>query len=204
MTALRGVTGIVLAAGFSRRLGQPKQLLDLDGKPLLQWAIDAANGADLDEVLVVLGDNAADILERIDLGRAKIVLNPNARQGQSASIVSGVAAANPSRSGTLLMLGDQPEITPEDLNRLLAAFDHEPDSILIVSWNGETRSPVVFGREYDDELLKLTGDRGARPLLSAHLDKLQRLPIDRPVPMDVDTEADYQRLLELWNASKSS
>ena len=109
MSDRSGLSGAILAAGFSRRLGRPKQLLEFDGKPLLQWAIDAALGANLDEVLVVLGETAPAILPKIDLGAARVVLNERAIEGQSASIVKAVKAADADRSGTLLMLGDQLE-----------------------------------------------------------------------------------------------
>src|SRR4051794_36036387 len=118
-----GVTGVILAAGFSRRLGRPKQLLPVDGKPLLQFAIDAALAADLTQVIVVLGIAAPAILDKVDLGRAQVVVNERAIDGQSTSIGAGMAAADANRSGTLLMIGDQPDLTSDDLNRVLMAFD---------------------------------------------------------------------------------
>lgn len=189
------VTGVILAAGFSRRLGRPKQLLDYRGKTLLQWAIDTALAAELDDVLLVLGEAAPAILEQVEPGPATIVINERAIEGQSSSIVKAVEAARPDRNGTLLMLGDQPGLTVDDLQKVLAAFDGQPDSIAIASWQGEVRSPVVFGRDYDEELLALTGDTGARPLVRRHRDRVRLVEFDRPVPVDIDTEEDYQRLL---------
>jgi len=191
-----GVSAAILAAGFSRRLGRPKQLLELHGKPLVQWAIDAALGADASEVLVILGESAPDILERIELGDARAVINDRAVEGQSTSIVAAIASADPLRSGTLLMLGDQPGVTAEDLQRVLAAFDDAPDSIAMASWQGEARSPVVFGRAYDRELMRLTGDTGARQVVRAHRDRVRFVEFDRPVPPDIDTEEDYRLLFE--------
>jgi molybdenum cofactor cytidylyltransferase len=194
-SATRGITGAILAAGFSRRLGRPKQLLEYRGKPLLQWAVDAALASELDEVLVVLGESAPVILERIDLGRARVIVNEHAIEGQSSSIVAATSMADPHRTGTLLMLGDQPNLTTDDLARVLTSFDGQPDSIAMASWQGEARSPVIFGRAYDCELLALTGDTGARPLVRQHWDRVRLVEFDRPVPSDIDTEADYQRLL---------
>jgi molybdenum cofactor cytidylyltransferase len=198
------VSGVILAAGFSRRLGRPKQLLELGGKPLLQWAIDAALAAGLSEVLVVLGESAAAILEHVDLGTARLVINPDAIDGQSTSIMAGVAVANPERVGTLFMLGDQPDISAADLDLVLQKFEGTPDEIVIASWQGERRSPVVFGRSYDGELLRLRGDTGARPILRAHSEQVVAVEFDRPVPIDIDTEADYQRLLQDRNAAERS
>jgi molybdenum cofactor cytidylyltransferase len=191
-----GVTAAILAAGFSRRLGRPKQLLEYRGKPLLQWAVDAALNSDLDEVLVVLGEAAPAILPRIELGRARAVVNERASEGQSASIGKAVLAADPGRRGTLLMLGDQPGLTSEDLRRVLTGFDGSPDSIAIASWQGDARSPVVFGRAYDRELMALAGDSGARPLVKVHWERVRLVNFDRPVPIDIDTEEDYTRLTE--------
>lgn len=190
------VTAAILAAGFSRRLGRPKQLLRFQGKPLLQWAIDAALAADIDEVIVVLGESAAAILERIELHAAKPVFNDRAIEGQSSSIRAAVAAASPARDGTLVMLGDQPGLTPDDLRTVRDRFDGGLDSIVIASWKGEVRSPVIFGRGYDRELLELTGDTGARPLVKKYWDRVKLVDFDRPVPMDIDTEQDYQLLLK--------
>lgn len=190
-----GVTGAILAAGFSRRLGRPKQLLEYQGNPLLQWAIDAALAVDFGEVLLILGESAPDILKQIDLGRARAVVNERAIAGQSSSIVKAVAAADPIRTGTLLMLGDQPDLTADDLREVLRGFDGESDSIAMASWQGDARSPVVFGRAYDRELMELTGDTGARPLVKAHWDHVHLVSFDRPVPIDIDTEEDYQELL---------
>ncbi len=190
-----GITGVILAAGFSRRLGRPKQLLDYQGKPLLQWAIDAALNANLDEVLVVLGESAPTILPRLELGSARDVMNERAIEGQSASIAKAVLVANPHRSGTLLMLGDQPALTSEDLDLVVAAFDGRADAISMISWQGDPRSPVVFGRGYDEELTELSGDTGARPLIRKHWSNVRLVEIDRPVPFDVDTEEDYNRLI---------
>lgn len=191
-----GVTGAILAAGFSRRLGRPKQLLDYRGRPLLQWAIDAALAADLLEVLVVLGEAAPDILEQIELGRARAIVNQRAVEGQSSSIVEAVAEADPDRTGTLLMLGDQPDLSGDDLMRVLSAFDGRVDAIAMASWQGDARSPVVFGRGYDRELLALTGDTGARSIVRTHWDRVHLVEFDRPVPFDIDTEEDYQRLIQ--------
>lgn len=196
-----GVTAAVLAAGFSRRLGRPKQLLDYRGKPLLQWAIDAALGVGFSEVLVVLGEAAPAILERVDFGAARVIVNERAVEGQSSSIFTTVANADPRRTGTLLMLGDQPGVTSDDLNRILVAFDGNPESIVMASWQGEARSPVIFGRAYDRELLDLTGDTGARPLIRKHPDNVRFVEFDRPVPLDIDTESDYLQLISEDEAS---
>src|SRR5215211_7459994 len=103
MAAKSVVTAVILAAGFSRRLGRPKQLLPLEGKPLLQYALDAACATDCDEVILVLGEAAPAILDKVTLDRARVIINENAVEGQSTSIVSGVRSAEPLRSGTLLM-----------------------------------------------------------------------------------------------------
>jgi len=190
-----GVTGVILAAGFSRRLGRPKQLLEYRGKPLLQWAIDAALNAKLDEVLVILGEAAPMILPKVELGSARAVVNERAIEGQSASIAKAVLAADPGRRGTLLMLGDQPALMSGDLDLVIAAFDGRVDAISMISWQGDPRSPVVFGRGYDEELIALTGDTGARPLIRRHWSNVRFVEIDRPVPLDVDTEEDYKRLI---------
>jgi len=189
------VTGIILAAGASRRLGRPKQLLEFRGKPLLQHAIDHARASRLDQIVLVLGANRDRIAEAVDSADLRIVDNPDFAAGQSTSLIAGVNAIDTDVDGVLFLLGDQPGVTSEIIDAGLDVFDGDPSAIVMTSWQGKPSHPVLLGRGYFDELRGLTGDTGARPIIAEARDRVRLVPTDRPIPRDVDTEDDYRQLL---------
>lgn len=190
------VAGIILAAGASRRLGRPKQLLDFRGKPLLQHAIDHARASRLAEVILVLGASHDRIEPAIDASGLRIVVNPEFAEGQSTSLIAGLDAVDANVDGVLFLLGDQPGVTREIIDTELEAFDGDPTTIVMTAWQGTPSHPVLFGRAYFDTLRALSGDTGARRIIADARDRVRHVVSDRPVPGDVDTEEDYRRLIE--------
>jgi len=188
------ITGIVLAAGTASRMGETKQLLELDGKPLVQHVVDAAAAADLDEIVVVLGHEAGRVREALKLPEnARTVENPDYPQGQSTSLATGLAAAHPSSEAALVLLGDQPDIPAKVLRELIAAWRESGARIL----RGRFRNapgPALLSREVWGEISRLTGDTGARELIAAHPHWVQELAFESDAPPDVDTWQDYERL----------
>ncbi len=189
------ITGIILAAGASRRLGRPKQLLEFQGKPLLQHAIDHARASRLDEIVLVLGANRDRIEAAVDSSGLRVVENPDFAAGQSTSLIAGINTVDAHADGVLFLLGDQPGVTPEIIDDELDSFDGDPSAIVMTSWRGKPSHPVLFGRGYFDALRGLTGDTGARPIIAEARDRVRLVPTDRPIPRDVDTEDDYRQLL---------
>lgn len=107
----RFVSGLILAAGGSTRLGQPKQLLPFRGATLLGWVVSqVASAASLDEVVVVLGGTAVEVRQRVDFGRAKVVENPAFGEGCGSSYGAGIATLDPQAEAVAVLLGDQPGI----------------------------------------------------------------------------------------------
>src|SRR5689334_15266565 len=106
------VTGLVLAAGGSTRLGAPKQLLPYNGATLLDHVLDTARKSDFDQVLCVIGGSAREIRERVDLSSTTVVVNDHFGEGCSSSIAAAFAAVDPQADVLVLMLGDQPGVTP--------------------------------------------------------------------------------------------
>jgi CTP:molybdopterin cytidylyltransferase MocA len=156
-----GIAGLILAGGEGTRFGaEPKQLADLGGRPLLEWAVRAACGVpELERIVVVLGARAREIVERVDFGRAEVVVCPEWQAGQATSIRWGLqelAAA----SKVLVTLGDAPLITSEAISRFVA----EPPGTRAV-YDGVPGHPVVLGPEQISALMLLRGDEGARALL---------------------------------------
>jgi molybdenum cofactor cytidylyltransferase len=165
---VNSVAAVIIAAGSSSRLGQPKQLLMLDGETLLQRAIRITHEAETSPVLVVLGAHREEIEAGVDFTGSKIVVNPNWEEGMASSIRAGVGALTdePGSPGVLLMTCDQPRVTAEHLGRMMAAFRHSETSAIASVYAGKRGIPALFPRSAFPELLTLHGDKGARGLLS--------------------------------------
>jgi molybdenum cofactor cytidylyltransferase len=165
------VAAIILAAGESRRLGQPKQLLVFHGETLLARAIRLANEAGGSPVLVVIGANFEAIRAAIDSSNAIPVHNDRWRQGIASSIEAGVRALSvcaPEAGGLLLMGCDQPRLTADHLRALVASFESQAAAVIAASsYAGVQAVPAVFPRATFAELRALRGDRGARPVIES-------------------------------------
>ena len=189
------VSGVILAAGGSSRLGRPKQLLEFKGRPLLDHIVQNALSSNLGEIIVVLGAERGRIRVLMDLSKVHVVENDRFADGQSTSVVVGLNNVDSHAAGVLFLLGDQPGVTADVIGTIVAAFDGDPQTIVMPTWQGTPANPVLFGRSYFPQLRKLTGDEGGRSIVAQAGDRVHLVPMDLPVPQDVDTEADYQRLV---------
>lgn len=192
------LTGLVLAAGSSKRLAQPKQLLPYRGTTLLGWVVAQAEASPaLDEVLVILGHASDSILASVTLGRARPVLNPEFGEGCAASYRTGLAAADPRTEGVMILLSDQPGVDAEAIGRVAAAWRTSSDGrIVIASYQGVSGHPLLFDRQLFPDLAALRGDKAAWKLVDQHPEWVRTVEIGRPLPRDVDTWADYNALSE--------
>jgi molybdenum cofactor cytidylyltransferase len=189
------ISGIVLAGGTSSRFGQPKQLLELEGRPLLQHAVDAAAAAGLDEVVVVLGHLAGDIAAALSLpAGARTVVNPDYATGQASSMRTGLVAASPDADGAIILLGDQPGMSPAHIGAVAGAFRAGAGPIVQGSYRGTPSHPVLLARSLWPELMAVEGDKGAREVIKAHRGEVTLVELDAEVPPDLDTVEDYRRL----------
>jgi molybdenum cofactor cytidylyltransferase len=189
------LTGLVLAAGSSRRLGRPKQLLPYQGTTLLGWAVgQAERSPDLDEVLVVVGHVAADILPGLALARARPVVAVGSAEGCSASYRAGLASADPAAAAVMILLGDQPGVGAAEIGQVAAVWRADGGEILVASYRDTLGHPLIFGRRLFPELVALRGDKAAWKLLDRYPDLLRRVALDRALPADVDSPADYAAL----------
>ena len=189
--------GVVLAAGASRRMGRPKQLLPVAGRPLLEGVVASACASRLDEVLVVLGARADEIAAAVDLGRARLVHNPDHSAGMSTSLRAGLAALGPAVDRAMIVLGDQPAISAELLNRLLDMQEESGLPAAALSFDGLLHPPVVLARALWGDLESLEGDVGCRAVIRARPELVAALPAEGGLrhPVDVDTPEDYARLV---------
>ncbi|HKF16586.1 MAG TPA: nucleotidyltransferase family protein [Candidatus Dormibacteraeota bacterium] len=190
--------GIVLAAGASSRMGRPKQLLPVGGRPLLERVVAEACGSRLDEVLVVLGASADAILGGVDLGCATPVLNPEHATGMASSLRAGLAALAPGVERAVIILGDQPAVSASLLNDLLELQATSGRPAATLSFGGLLHPPVVLRRELWGDLQSLEGDVGCRAVIRARPELVAAMPAggDLRHPVDVDTPEDYAKLIQ--------
>jgi len=187
------VTGLVLAAGLSRRLGRPKQLLPYRGTTLLDHTLETARACPFDQLLCVLGSEADAIRDSVDLRGVEVVENPGFETGCSSSIAASLGAVDPGSEVLVLMLGDQPGVTPETVAALLAA---RGDAALAACRYDDGRGhPLAFARSTFAELGALHGDKGVWKLLDRRAADVVEVRIGGRIPIDVDTWDDYRAVL---------
>ncbi len=188
--------GIILAAGASSRMGKPKQLLPFGKTTLLGQVIHNARQSDLHEIIVVLGHGADKIQQSLDLSGTRTILNPAYQSGQSTSLKAGLDAVSDPCQGIMFLLGDQPLVTADIINHLTSLFADSPDKIIIPCLDGQRGNPVILPLSLFPHIPSLSGDRGARALFDRFKHLILRVPVlDPAILTDVDTPADYQRLI---------
>jgi molybdenum cofactor cytidylyltransferase len=204
-TAPPFVTALVLAAGASSRMGEPKQLLPWGGVPLVAHATRSACRSTLiSETVVVVGREAASVAEAVEGsggGSLRVVVNPDWSQGIGTSLTAGLAAASPESVAACVLLGDEPGIGIDLIDQIIVAFFQSDHPVVRPVYEGEggvrvPGHPALIDRSLWSELETLHGDRGLRSLLETHPDWLESVLIAGAAPVDIDTPEDYQRLGE--------
>jgi len=189
----RRVTGVVLAAGGSRRLGTPKQLLPYRDTTVLGATLDVARGAGFDQLIVTLGGAADAVRDQVSLNGTDVVVVEDFGTGCSASLRVALEHVNPQSAGIVLMLGDQPRVDPATVRRVIG---DDSSDITVCRYADGIGHPFWFSRPVFDELSQLHGDKGVWKLIGSGRYPVHELAVPGTVPLDVDTWDDYRRLLE--------
>lgn len=192
----RFTTGLVLAAGGSSRMGRPKQLLHYHGRTLLDATLDTARGCGFDQLIVALGGAGDDVRSTVDLSGCDVVDNVHYTTGCSSSIVAALAAIDARAEALVLLLGDQPRVEPSSIDTLRAAAMSADAALAVCRYDDGRGHPFWFARSVFAELAELHGDKAVWKLLESGRYAVTEAVIDGPIPIDVDTWADYERLLE--------
>jgi molybdenum cofactor cytidylyltransferase len=191
---------IILAAGESGRLGQPKQNLLFQNKTLLQRAIETGLNSKCRPVIVVLGANAGVINPAIQHETVTVIYNPDWNEGMTSSIRTGIKEIEKNKAidSVLIMLCDQPFVDPVLINDMLRKQQETGKAIVACSYKDTVGVPVLFDRSLFAELLLLKGHEGAKNLLKDHPKDIVTIQFDKG-NIDIDTMDDYQRLIDSSN-----
>lgn len=191
------IAAIVLAAGESRRMGQPKLLMLIDGKPVLHHVINALAVAPIDEVVVVVGRYVEEVLAVVIDHPVGVVENRDYAQGMLSSVRAGLRALSSSPEAVLVAPGDQPAIESMWVERLVASFRRVGGGIHVPSYRGRRGHPMLFDGTYIAEILTTYDDQGLRGLLRAHAGEVHEVAIaDDGIFEDLDTPDDFAKALQ--------
>jgi len=189
------VAVVILAAGTGSRMGRVKQMLPLAGRPVLQHVLDAAAASGAGEIVVVLGHAADEVTAALALHpHARTVMAADHREGQSASLRTGLRALGPGARAAVILLGDQPTLPPEAIRSVIETFERTGGPVVQARYGGKPGHPVALGRAVWEAVEALRGDAGARDLLAEHPEWIVHADVEGAPPPDLDTEEDYRRL----------
>jgi molybdenum cofactor cytidylyltransferase len=191
---------LVLAAGASTRLGQPKQLVRLGGRPALHIVVANAVAVAGHAVTVVLGAHAKDLTHLLAHSPASTIVNRHWEEGMASSIRFGIASLPPACEAALVLLGDQVAVTADDLRRLVSVWKGEESMITASMYGQQIGVPAIFPRICFSELAELRGDRGARSILERNSYRITRVPMPNAA-IDLDTPEDLAALTERFKPS---
>ena len=191
------ISGILLAAGLSSRMGEPKQLLPFGENTIVETVVDSMLGAKFDEVIVVVGHCAPQIQEKLQTRPVRIVFNADYREGMLTSAQTGIRALQ-GNEAFALMLVDQPFITTALIDRVVDGYVQTDRGIALPSYNYKRGHPVIFHKRYADDILALDAKSGGvRTIFKKYGDDIHYVTVDTDrVLRDIDYREDYKRALQ--------
>jgi len=190
-----GVVAVVLAAGMSRRMGTPKQLLRIAGKTVLEHTLGTLRKSAVDEIVLVLGFASDAVQKEISTEDIKIVCNEDYQQGMGTSLRAGVAAVDPDAKAALIVLGDQPFVLTATLNQLIDCHRTTKAHVVIPMYRGFRGNPVLLDCSIFPELRELSGDVGCRAIFGSHTENIHKLEVnDAGILLDIDSRDDFEKL----------
>jgi molybdenum cofactor cytidylyltransferase len=187
---------VILAAGESHRMGEPKQLLPFGQKTMLECVIDAFDTPKINRILVVLGHKAEEIAAKISHTRACVVTNQRYREGMFTSVQAGLRALPVETKVVLIALCDQPRLRRETVEALVDEFKKKRHKILVPVHDGRQGHPLLFAGRFAKEIVAMDSSLTLKHFLAAHADDMTRVPVtDDGVLLDIDDRASYEREL---------
>lgn len=196
------IAGVILAAGMSKRLGQTKQLLKIDGKYLLERVVDTATNSTLSKIYLVLGWHYEQILNSIPQlkhnPKVRILYNPDYARGIGSSVRCGLTAARQKYDHVMFLVADQPFLSARLIETMIEKYVQSDRQICIPLCQGQKGNPTIFGANYFDQLLQISGDKGGREIIANNSQGVLYVPVKDPEELfDIDTRTDLEFLSPL-------
>jgi len=199
------VGAVVLAAGKSSRMGEPKQLVILDGRPLLAHTLENLRAARVSEIVLVLGFAGEVIRAKVELHGVKVVENKDYEQGMGSSLRAGLAALDSNIDASLMVLGDQPFAQSQTFNGIIDCYQHSEAQIVIPTYRGFRGNPVLLDRSVFAEVMALKGDVGCRAIFGDHSSGIVKVAVDDiGVLLDIDSRQDLAKAQKFSRAGSNS
>jgi molybdenum cofactor cytidylyltransferase len=196
------ICAIVLAAGRSRRMGIQKLLLPVAGQPLICHTVDAVLASSVDQVTVVAGSERQPLADALAERPVCWATNDAPDSEMIDSIRCGLTALPPQCQAALVVLGDQPGIPPEVIDRLIFAFRYQDAELVVPVYGGRRGHPLLIAARYHAEIMEHYTDQGVRGLLQTHAQQVVEVPVASPgILEDIDTPDDYRRVIASINAT---
>lgn len=194
----RRVGAVVLAAGRSARMGEPKQLLRVGERTVLERTLENVRRAGVEEIVMVLGYSAEEIRRELpaDLSDGlRIIVNRKYEEGMASSLREGLSAVSGQMDGALIVLADQPFVRSETIDRIIERYRGSDAEIVIPFCKGRRGNPVLLDRAVFHEAMGLEGDTGFRSIFGSHAGGIVEVHVDDDgILLDIDDRADYERL----------
>lgn len=189
------ITGIIMASGYSRRMGTNKLLMDFKGKKIIEYVIEATIESRLNEVLLIYKD---EIIKNIgNYYGIKTIYNDKSHMGQSQSIVYGVE--NATYDSYMFFTGDQPFITAELIDFLIESHKNNKEKIIIPCYKGKRYTPTIFPKLFKEDLLNIEGDQGGRNIIKNNPKMVKKINIwDEKLLIDIDTQDEF----DYWTSTQ--
>src|SRR5271169_2755853 len=189
------VGAVVLAAGTSSRMGEPKQLLRLGERTVLGQTLENLRGVRIEQIVLVLGFAADRIARQVAADGVTLVINEQFREGIGGSLRTGLAALKPGINAAMVVLGDQPFVRSATLDQLIDRYIESGAQIAIPTYRGFRGNPVLLGRSVFTEVMALTGDIGCRAIFGDHAEGIVKVSVDDVgILLDIDNPDDFERL----------
>ena len=185
------ISGIILAAGFSRRMGRPKLLVPLRGRPILSRVMDVFEKSRLDEFLVVANSSHGEEWDAVKRPRFRLLVNLDSQEGMSSSLKLALAAVK--GRAAVIGMGDQPLLLPSSIDSVIAEYESTGGEIVVPVYKGQRGNPVLFDRSIFPEIMKISGDVGAKSVVLKNEDLVREVEVsDEGVLLDIDTPSDLK------------
>jgi len=189
------VAAVILAAGESKRMGEPKQLLPVSGQSMVTRVTEVVCAADLAQVVVVIGAHAQAVAQAVAGLPVEMVRNDRWPEGMTSSLHAGLHALRSEIKATLVVLADQPWLTAELIRAIVDCYHTTGAPVVAPFYQGQRGRPVLFDRSLFPELLAARDDESRREIIARHRDQIARVEVEDPALFrDIDTRQDYQEI----------